>query len=110
MIVLPNQHPGEAVHVIFAGERSKSTQPVPHPSVAPESMQFFDLRLPVAPLEDLVRMKLSSFRAKDQMHLETLDEAGLIGEDVEAGLPGVLRERLAQARRQWLAEKPDVES
>ena len=72
-------------------------------------MRFFDLQVPVAPLADLVRMKLTSFRAKDQPHLELLDEAGLIAESLEAQLPELLRERLAQARRQWLTEKPDVE-
>ena len=63
----------------------------------------------MAPLADLIQMKLSSFRAKDQLHLETLDETGLITGALEAQLPEVLRERLAQARAQWLAEKPDVE-
>ena len=109
MVLRPGQSPGEAVHIIFAGERSKSTQPEPHPAVAPVVMRFFDLQVPVAPLADLVRMKLTSFRAKDQPHLELLDEAGLITESLEAQLPELLRERLAQARRQWLTEKPDVE-
>jgi len=109
LVLRPGQLPGEAVHIIFAGERSKSTQPFPHPSVAPVWMQFFEMRVPVAPLIDLVRMKLTSFRAKDQPHLELLDETGLITKALESELPGVLRERLAQARAQWLAEKPDVE-
>lgn len=108
MLIRPDQEPAEAVHVIFAGERSKTTQPVPHPAVAPVSMEFFDMHVPVAPLADLIQMKLNSFRAKDQLHLETLDETGLITAALEAQLPEVLRERLAQARRQWLAEKPDV--
>lgn len=109
MVLRPNQNPGEAVHIMFAGERSKSTQPFPHPAVAPVSMSFFGMRVPVAPLADLLRMKLNSFRAKDQPHLELLDETGLITEAVEAELPEALRERLTQARLQWLAEKPDVE-
>jgi hypothetical protein len=73
-------------------------------------MQFFDLHMPVAPLADLVLMKLNAFRAKDRLHLETLDETGLITATVETQLPAVLRERLAQARAEWLAEKPDVEN
>ncbi len=109
MMIRPGQDPAEAVHIIFAGERSKSTQPAPHPDVAPVSMRFFDLQAPVAQLADLIQMKLNSFRAKDQLHLETLDETGLITAALEAQLPEVLRERLTQARRQWLAEKPDVE-
>ncbi|MBM3740259.1 MAG: nucleotidyltransferase family protein [Acidobacteria bacterium] len=109
MLIREGQTPAEAVHIIFAGERSKSTQPIPHPAVAPVRMQFFGLTVPVAPLEDLVRMKLNSFRAKDIAHLETLDEAGLITATVESALPEDLAGRLRQARLQWLAERPDVE-
>jgi hypothetical protein len=43
-------------------------------------------------------MKLTGFRAKDEAHLNDLDEAGLITPDIEAGLSPLLRERLAQAR------------
>jgi hypothetical protein len=54
--------------------------------------------LRLTPLEDLVRMKLTSFRAKDEAHLKDLDEAGLITPDVEAGLSPALTQRLAQLR------------
>ena len=67
MLLRPGQIPGEAVHLIFAGERSKSTQPIPHPEVTPVRMRFFELSVPVAPLADLVEMKLNSLRGKD-MH------------------------------------------
>jgi hypothetical protein len=50
------------------------------------------------PLADLIRMKLTSFRIKDQMHLKDLDEAGLITPDAETGLSPVLAERLARTR------------
>ena len=50
------------------------------------------------PLPDLVRMKLTSFRAKDAAHIFDLDEAGLITPEIEAALPPLLRERLAEAR------------
>ena len=43
-------------------------------------------------------MKLTSFRAKDEAHIKDLDEAGLITTEIEAGLPAILRDRLAQAR------------
>lgn len=54
--------------------------------------------LRLIPLADLVRMKLTSFRAKDETHLMDLDEAGLITPEIEAALPPVLADRLAQAR------------
>jgi hypothetical protein len=52
----------------------------------------------LVPLADLVRMKLTSFRAKDEAHLKDLDETGLITLEIEADLPAALRERLAQMR------------
>jgi hypothetical protein len=49
-------------------------------------------------LIDLVRMKLTSFRSKDETHLKDLDEAGLITPEIEAALSETLRARLAQVR------------
>jgi hypothetical protein len=43
-------------------------------------------------------MKLTSFRAKDEAHINDLDEVGLITSDIEAGLSETLRARLVQAR------------
>ena len=50
------------------------------------------------PLADLISMKLTSFRSKDETHLKDLDEAGLITPEIEAGLSETLRARLAQVR------------
>jgi hypothetical protein len=47
---------------------------------------------------DLVRMKLTSFRLKDQVHIQDLDSVGLITPAVEASLSEALLERLAQVR------------
>ncbi len=108
MLVLPNQTPRRAVHLLFAGERSKTTQPLPHPAVRPEEMQLLGISIPVAPLADLVQMKLTAFRAHDRVHLKALENAGLI-EPVEPSLAPVLRERLSQAREEFSQEEPDVE-
>jgi hypothetical protein len=43
-------------------------------------------------------MKLTSFRDKDRVHVRDLDSVGLITSEIEAGLPELLRERLAQVR------------
>jgi len=45
------------------------------------------------PLEGLIRMKLTSFRLKDQAHLKDLEEAGLLPAEMEAGLSETLRNR-----------------
>jgi hypothetical protein len=84
-----------AVHMLFTGERVRPVDPVPVPDLG-ECRKVRELRL--IPLASLVRMKLTSFRLKDQTHLKDLDEAGLLSADIEAGLPPALRERLLQVR------------
>ncbi|MCC6588937.1 MAG: hypothetical protein IT168_19730 [Bryobacterales bacterium] len=103
MLILPNQHPKEAIHLQFVGERPKSTYPAANPVLSPEFMTVgqYGITVPIAPICDLVRMKLNSFRPKDQVHLEALDECGLITSDVEAQLPNELHERLSSLRRQY---------
>ena len=84
-----------AVHLIFAGEKVRPDYLEPAPALGPHRT----LRgLKLIPLADLVRMKLTSFRLKDQVHLKDLDEVELITPDIEAHLPDLLKERLAQVR------------
>ena len=52
----------------------------------------------LAPVADLVRMKLTSYRLKDRVHIQDMDTAGLITAEVEGGLPNELRRRLAEIR------------
>jgi hypothetical protein len=52
----------------------------------------------LAPVADLVRMKLTSYRLKDRVHIQDMDAAGLIAAQVEGGLPNELRRRLAEIR------------
>lgn len=52
----------------------------------------------LAPVEDLVRMKLTSYRLKDRVHIQDLDAVGLITPEIEARLPEVLRARLREVR------------
>jgi hypothetical protein len=54
--------------------------------------------LRLIPLSDLIRMKLTSFRLRDQAHIKDLDEAGLITPEIEAALPPILLVRLAEIR------------
>jgi hypothetical protein len=84
-----------AVHVIFVKEkvRPEYLEPVP----ASEAIRTEDGIL-IAPVSDLIRMKLTSFRLKDKVHIQDLDGVGLITPEIEAGLPESLRERLAEVR------------
>src|ERR1039457_2293340 len=84
-----------AVHMIFTGEK---VQPE-YLEVTPELGAYRTIReVRLIPLADLVRMKLTSFRAKDEAHVKDLDEAGLITPEIESGLSPALHERLVQTR------------
>jgi hypothetical protein len=109
MLLRPGQQPAEAAHLVFVGERSRSTHPLPFPPIRPESKEVLGVSVPVAALSDLLQMKLNSYRAKDLVHLEIMDGCGLITRQIEKELPPVLVERLAAARRQFSQEEPDVE-
>jgi hypothetical protein len=52
----------------------------------------------IAPVADLVRMKLTSFRLKDKVHIQDLDGVGLITPEIESSLSEPLRQRLAEVR------------
>ena len=66
-----------AIHVVFAGEKVRPDYLLPAPDVT-ESEAGPEFR--IASLDALVRMKLTSFRLKDQVHLLDLLEVGLIDE------------------------------
>jgi hypothetical protein len=84
------------VHLVFAGEKVRPEYPEAVPGLAGEGVRVRGYWL--MPVADLVRMKLTSFRMKDRVHLKDMDEVGLITPEIEADLPAVLRERLAEVR------------
>lgn len=96
MLVLAEQPSARrVVHLVFAGEKVRPEYLAAVPALGP-SKTIRGLQL--IPLADLVRMKLTSFRAKDEAHLKDLDEAGLITPGIEADLIPALASRLAQTR------------
>ena len=97
-LLLPGQQLSEAIHLLFAGEKPKSSYPVSNPQLQPEEKALFGLTFPVAPLLDLLTLKLNSLRPKDLVHLEVLDEVGLITREMEDELPTELRSRLQNVR------------
>jgi hypothetical protein len=86
-----------AVHLLFSGEKVRPEYPEATPELGP-SRTLRGIRL--LPLRDLIRMKLTSFRLQDQVHLKDLDEAGLITSEMEGSLTPLLRARLADVRSQ----------
>jgi hypothetical protein len=84
-----------AVHMVFTGERVRSEYLSPVPPLG-QAHVLQGVRL--IALADLVQMKLTSFRLKDQVHIQDLDRAGLITAEIEASLPDALLARLGQIR------------
>jgi hypothetical protein len=83
----------DAVHVIFSGEKVRPEYVLPVPDVA-ESETSGPFR--VLSLDALVRMKLTSFRRKDQVHLQDLLGVGLIDNSWRHRVPPELAERLQE--------------
>lgn len=94
----------DAVHVLFAGEKVRAADAEPaadmsdtEPTTTPEIGAFR-----VVSLEALVRMKLTSYRRKDQVHLADMIEVGLI----DQAWPAKYADELA-GRLQALLDDPD---
>ena len=96
MLMDPGQ-PGarSAVHLIFIGEKVRPGDLAEIP--ASDSVRTKE-GICICPVADLVRMKLTSFRLKDKVHIQDLDGVGLITPEIEAALPDALRERLEEVR------------
>ncbi len=80
----------DAVHLLFAGEKVRPNDLAPTPSVE-ESIPGEAFQ--VLGLEALVRMKLTSYRLKDQTHLDDMLQVGLIDKSLKERLPTELAER-----------------
>ena len=87
----PDGLPSEAVHLIFAREKVRPLDSVPFPDVVPSRVLG---GADVLSLESLVTAKLTSFRRKDQTHLDDLMRYGLIDATWLDRLPPALAERL----------------
>lgn len=87
----PDAKVRDAVHVLWAGEKAVPDAIEPTPELdRTEPADGFEL----VPLQDLVRMKLTSFRDKDRMHLRDLASVGLVDQDWPARFSEVLAGRL----------------
>jgi len=85
-----------AVHLIMVKEKPRPNYLEPAPDFSPPVETKEHILL--APVADLVRMKLTSYRLKDRVHIQDLDAVGLITGEIEIGLPPELRLRLAEIR------------
>jgi GrpB-like predicted nucleotidyltransferase (UPF0157 family) len=95
----PGAKARDAVHVLFAGEKTRQEDLAPAPTVE-ESED--DEAFRVVTLEALVRMKLISYRLKDQVHLQDMVQVGLIDQSWPARFQPGLAQRL-----QAILDNPD---
>ena len=91
----------DAVHVIFANEKVRPEYVEPSADVG-EAEASADGKYRHLALEALVRMKLTSYRLKDQVHLQDLAQVGLI----DSTWPAKFRPELAE-RLQQILDNPD---
>jgi len=98
-LVGPEAKARDAVHVVFAGAKVRPEYVEPVPEID-NCERIEELR--TLPLESLVRMKLTSFRRKDQVHLLDMLDVGLID---SAWLDRFAPE--LQRRLQELIDNPD---
>jgi hypothetical protein len=89
----PEAKARDSVHVVFANEKVRPEYVEPAPDVA-ESARVGPSQ--VLSLDPLVRMKLTSFRRKDQVHVQDLIGIGLVDESWCNRLPATLAERLRE--------------
>jgi hypothetical protein len=83
----------DAVHVIFAGEKVRAVDPLAAPEVVEsEATPYYR----VLALESLVKMKLTSYRRKDQVHVLDMIGVGLVDESWLPRLPAELASRLRE--------------
>lgn len=85
-----------AVHLVFIGEKVRPDYIEPVPGFSPPVVTSEGVLL--APIADLVRMKLTSFRLRDRVHLKDMDGVGLITPEIENALPTLFRNRLRDVR------------
>jgi hypothetical protein len=85
-----------AAHLIFVSEKVRPDYVEPVPAFSPPARTAEGVLL--APVADLVRMKLTSYRLKDRVHVQDMDAVGLITREVEAQLSDILKTRLQEVR------------
>src|SRR5438876_7895629 len=82
--------PSEAVHLLFAGEKTRPDHLLPAPQI--QTVQD-PANFPVITLQSLVAMKLMSNRDKDKTHVRDMIAVGLIDPSWLPKLPPELAER-----------------
>ena len=89
----PNGSVRSAIHIVFAQEKIRADYLLPAPDVTESEA---GPEFTIAALDALVRMKLTSFRLKDKVHLLDLLDVGLVDESWCDRFPPELGTRLRE--------------
>jgi hypothetical protein len=89
----------DGVHVIWAGEKVREEYLYPTPDLLPDQNTISEGGIRYVGLVQLLTMKLTSFRLKDQVHVQDLLNLSLITKKVEQELPPDLVKRLDEVKR-----------
>ena len=89
----PNGRPRDAVHLLYSEEIVRQGDTAATPSVEQSNRMNDKI---VVDLESLVRMKLTSYRRKDQVHVLDMIEVGLIDSSWVERFDTVLGQRLQE--------------
>ena len=84
----------DAVHIIFANEKVRSDYLLPAPDV--DASEQFPQGFRVLKLEELIKMKLTSYRWRDRVHLQDMLEVELIKQVDTKSLPQDLQDRFTE--------------
>lgn len=95
----PDAKARDAVHVIFAGKKVKAEYPEPVPEIK-DYVLMGDAK--TLPLVELVKLKLTSYRRKDQVHIIDMISIGIVD---NTWLPSFSHQ--LQVRLQELLDDPD---
>ncbi len=95
----PDGLPSQGVHVLWSGEKVRPSYDSPTPSI--KSVRMLD-NMRIVELEDLVRMKLNSFRDKDKVHIRDFMSVGLVDTSWLSRFTSTLAARL-----QTILENPE---
>lgn len=85
-------NPRHGVHLVWAGEKVRLDSVLPAPTI--QERQRLESGTSVIALPALVKMKLTSFRTRDRVHLRDMIDVGLITRDAMDDLPPELAARL----------------
>lgn len=87
-----------SIHLVSGGEKVFPSYPAPSPDINPVIKVVDGKEVRVIAVADLLRMKLTANRRKDQVHVKALDAAGLITPELENRLMPELAARLKRVR------------